>query len=48
MAEEDESCAGGGSDEGWSGIESSVKIGGSERKEVDSKEVEDDGRVEGE
>lgn len=29
-------------------MDSSKKIGGSERNEVDSKEVEDDGLVEGE
>ena len=35
-------------DEGWSDNESYEKIGGSERKEVDSKEVEDDDLIEGE
>ena len=50
--EGDETCGGDGSDvrteEGCSAMDSSKKIGGSERNEVDSKEVEDDGLVEGE
>ena len=41
----EEGVSGGGGSETGSSKE---KIGGSERKEVVSKEVEDDGRVEGE